>query len=128
MPASSVWPVSGSDSIRSDGSADTMRPSATPSCSRSAAVLASIATRTTGSGTTIDSSTTGASGAQIVSPPDSGKPTIAPISPASRRVTSIRSSAMSWTSRPTRSFLPARAARIVMPFSSVPRYTRTNVS
>ena len=121
MPASKVWPVSGSLSSRSEGSAAVIRPSANPSFSRSDAVSASTATRTTGSGASIASSTTGSSGAHNVSPPLSGKPTIAPISPASRRVTSSRLSAISCTSLPTRSFLPLRAASTVMPFSSAPR-------
>jgi len=90
--------------------------------------LRSMAKRRSGSGARIASSTSGASGAHTVSPPVSGKPMSAPISPASSRVTSSRSSATSWTSRPTRSFRPAREARIVIPFSIAPLYTSTNVS
>lgn len=54
--------------------------------------------------------------ARTASRPCSGAPMIAPIAPASRRSTSMRSSAISWTRRPTRSLRPAQAASTVIPF------------
>ena len=70
MPWISVWPVSSSVSMRKVGSSSARRARPPPSFSWSALVFGSIATAITGSGKTMFSSSTGASGAESVSPVD----------------------------------------------------------
>ena len=83
MPWITVWPVSSSDSIRKVGSSSARRARPAPSFSWSDLVFGSIATAITGSGKSICSSTTGASGAQSVSPVEVClRPTPARMSPA----------------------------------------------
>ena len=83
MPAMIVWPVSLSVRTRNVGSSSASLASAWPSFSCSALVLGSIAMSMTGSGKTIDSSSTGASSAHSVSPVVVFlRPTAATMSPA----------------------------------------------
>ena len=83
MPWISVCPVSSSDSIRKVGSSSARRASAAESFSWSALVFGSIATAITGSGNSMFSSSTGASGAESVSPVEVClRPTPATMSPA----------------------------------------------
>ena len=83
MPWISVWPVSSSDSIRKVGSSSASRASEAESFSWSALVFGSIATAITGSGKMMFSSSTGASGADSVSPVAVClRPTPATMSPA----------------------------------------------
>ena len=83
MPWISVWPVSSSDSIWKVGSSSARRASEAESFSWSALVFGSIATAITGSGNSIFSRITGASGAASVSPVEVClRPTPATMSPA----------------------------------------------
>jgi hypothetical protein len=68
IPAMIVWPVSVSVRTRNVGSSSASFASAWPSLSCSALVFGSMAMSMTGSGKTIDSSSTGASSAHRVSP------------------------------------------------------------
>ena len=83
MPEMTVWPVSSSLRTWKVGSSSPRRWSATESFSWSTLVFGSIERCTTGSGNCIASSTTGASGAQSVSPVEVClSPTPAAMSPA----------------------------------------------
>ena len=83
MPWIRVWPVSSSDSTWKVGSSSASRARPPPSFSWSAFVFGSIATAITGSGNSIVSRITGASGAESVSPVEVClRPTPATMSPA----------------------------------------------
>ena len=68
MPAMMVWPVSSSCWTWKVGSSSASFWIAVPSFSWSPLVFGSMATRMTGSGNVIDSSTTGCGGSHRVSP------------------------------------------------------------
>ncbi len=92
-----VWPLSASVSTWKEGSSSASRAMASPSFSWSPLVSGSIATRITGAGKSMDSSTTGAAGSHRVSPvPVAFSPMTATMSPApasaisSRRFACIR--------------------------------------
>eukprot|EP01139_Manchomonas_bermudensis_P003031 Amastigsp_a7038_3.p4 type:complete len:124 gc:universal Amastigsp_a7038_3:412-41(-) len=107
MPAIRVWPDSSSVLTRKDGSSWARRCSAMPIFSWSALVLGSTAWVITGSGKTMRSSMTMASGSHRVSPVvTSFRPTQAAMSPARISLTSSRLFACICTIRPIRSFLP----------------------
>ena len=83
MPAMMVWPVSSLVRTRKVGSSSARRCSAAVSLSWSALVFGSTATSMTGSGKSIVSSSTGASGSHSVSPVVVClRPTAAAIEPA----------------------------------------------
>ena len=104
MPAMMVWPVSWSVRTRKVGSSSASLTSAIPSLSCSAFVLGSMAMSMTGSGNTIDSSSTAEPVAHRVSPVVVLlRPTAATMSPAPTSSTSSRWFACIWSRRPTRS-------------------------
>ena len=83
MPAMTTSPVAWSVLTRNVGSSAISLPSPWPSFSWSALVFGSIASEMTGSGKSIDSSTTGCFSSQIVSPVVTVfRPTAAAMSPA----------------------------------------------
>src|SRR6056297_3091333 len=129
IPEMIVCPVSSSVLTRKDGSSCASLPSAMPIFSWSGFDLGSTATDITGSGNSIRSSTIGLSVSQSVSPVvTSFRPTAAAISPASTSLISSRLLACIWTIRPTRSFFSFTELKTPVPLSSLPEYTRKNVS
>ena len=82
IPEITVWPVSSSKRTTNVGSSSASFCSPVPSLSWSAFVFGSTATLITGVGKLMDSSTTGLSGSQIVSPVVACfRPTTATMSP-----------------------------------------------
>ena len=121
MPAMRVWPVSSSVLTLNVGSSSASFWSPIESLSMSALVLGSIAILMTGSGKSIDSSTTGLLGSQRVSPVRvSFSPTMAQMSPARTVSTSSRELACMKSRRPARSFFSFVAFIIASPLLSVP--------
>ena len=107
MPAMMVWPVSWSVETLKDGSSCASLESAVPSLSWSARVLGSTATRMTGAGNSIASSTMGLFSSHTVSPVVTCfMPPMAMISPALASSMSSRLFACMRIRRPTRSFVP----------------------
>ena len=97
MPAMIVWPVSSSVRTWKVGSSSESRWIAMPSFSWSPFVLGSMATSITGAGNVIDSSTTGLSGSDSVSPVlVSLRPITATIWPAPTDAISSRLLACIW--------------------------------
>ena len=121
MPEISVWPVSSSERTWKVGSSSPRRASAAPIFSWSAFVFGSIETAITGSGNSIDSSLTGASGSHSVSPVEvCFRPTPATMSPAKISSRSSRWLACISRIRPTRSWRPVLAFMTLEPAFSVP--------
>ena len=104
MPEITVWPVSSSNFTTNVGSSSESLASPAPSLSWSALVFGSTATEMTGMGNVIDSSTTGLSGSQIVSPVvECFRPTTATMSPVYAASMSSRWLACICRTRPMRS-------------------------
>ena len=121
MPEITVWPVSSSVRTWKVGSSSPRRWRATESFSWSTFVLGSIERCTTGSSNVIASSTTGASGAQSVSPVEVClMPTPAAMSPAYTSSISSRLFACIIRMRPTRSVRPVTELSTRLPWPSLP--------
>ncbi len=116
-----VWPVSSFVRTRKVGSSSARRWSAVASLSWSAFVLGSTARSMTGSGKSIDSSTTGLLGSHSVSPVVVClRPTAAAIAPAPTSWRSSRWLACISSTRPTRSLRPVEAFSTYEPELSLP--------